>query len=104
VVLSELPATRPLSVGDLWTMRSGGCWEEQRRTEHIMRLVVSLRQAHDGAPDKVFWPPAAVYAADMERMATRNHLNDHPNFSSARGGGGTGGDSRSGAHQRRGGG
>ncbi|CAN0159317.1 unnamed protein product, partial [Laminaria digitata] len=33
VVLSELPATPPLSVGDLWTMRSGGCWEEQRRTE-----------------------------------------------------------------------
>ncbi|CAM9901951.1 unnamed protein product, partial [Laminaria digitata] len=37
VVLSELPATPPLSVGDLWTMRSGGCWEEQRCTEHIMQ-------------------------------------------------------------------
>ncbi|CAN0302856.1 unnamed protein product, partial [Laminaria digitata] len=90
VVLAEFPATPPLSVGDLWAMRSRASWEEQRRSEHIMRLVVSLRQAHDGAPDQVFWPPAAVYAADMERMATRQHLKENPNFGSARGGGGSG--------------
>ncbi|CAN0348942.1 unnamed protein product, partial [Laminaria digitata] len=44
VVLAEFPATPPLFVGDLWAMRSRACWEEQRRSEHIMRLVVSLRQ------------------------------------------------------------
>ncbi|CAN0520183.1 unnamed protein product, partial [Laminaria digitata] len=56
VVLADFPATPPLSVGDLWAMRGGVCWDEQRRSDNIMRLVVSLRQAHDGAPDKVFWP------------------------------------------------
>ncbi|CAN0578368.1 unnamed protein product, partial [Laminaria digitata] len=57
VVVAEFPATPPLSVGDLWAMRGGGCWEEQRRSDYIMRLVVSLRQAHDGAPETVFGPP-----------------------------------------------
>ena len=92
-LLDKPSEERLLSVDRGWMRMGHGGWEAQRRAEIIMRLVTSLRIAHDNCPSDVFWPTPQQEDFDQERreLAASRGRNGGAPGRDHRGGGGDSG-------------
>ena len=101
-LLLELWEERFLFVDRAWEMTRHDTWEAQRRAEIIMRLVTSLRIAHENCLSDVLWPTPNQDEFDQQRRAlyARRYHNGWGPGRDRRGGGGDSG--HGGFHRRSG--